>query len=300
MTHPAWPAIGRAGLFLPHSPSHPMRHPFLTLLLALILSAFACRAAEKEAILMVHYGSTFDDTRAKTIDVVDSIVAATFPDMRVERAFTSRVVIRRLAERGINIPNPVEALLRLAADGYTRVYVQPTCVIDGIEMNTIRDDVAAMLPFFKEIRVGNPLLYSIDDCSRVANILAERNAAAAGKGSAVILVGHGTYTPATAIYSQMDYIFHSLGHTNFHVSTIEGYPNYDTTLRRLRQGKTRRATLIPFLFVAGDHARNDINDEWRERLEADGIQASAIIEGMGEIPAIRQLYIDHLRDIINR
>lgn len=273
-----------------------MRH--LAILLAFItLSVAAISAEGKSALLMVHFGTTYDDTRALTIDAINAAAAEAFPDMAVVEAYTSRTVIKRLKARGIDKLTPQEALLRLAADGYTEVFVQSTNVIDGIEAAVLRSEVDYMLPFFKDIRVGRPLLYSVDDCRRVVEALAARYAGAVErKGSAVVLVGHGTSTPANAIYSQVDYMFAAEGHPQFHVATVEGYPTYETTLPLLRAAKVKHVTLVPLMFVAGDHARNDIDGEWRDRLAADGIEAEASVEGLGQLPAIQEIFIDHIRD----
>lgn len=275
-------------------------HRLQTLLFILITflpaAAFGDQAeGDKAALLMVHFGTTHDDTRAATIEAVNDRARAEFPAMRIAEAYTSRTVISRLAKRGIVRQNPREALLTLAAEDYTHVFVQSTNIIDGIEMAALTAEAEAMAPFFKEIRVGRPLLYSVDDCRRVTSILASRHASAATSDGAVLLVGHGTETPATAIYSQVDYMFAATGHPRFHVATVEGYPTYDTALACLRRDKARRVLLVPFLFVAGEHARKDIDREWRERLEREGFEVSAVIEGLGQIPAIQQIYIDHIR-----
>lgn len=158
-------------------------------------------------------------------------------------------------------------MLKLRSEGYTHLIVQSTNIIDGVEMESLLRDVESALPFFKEIRVGTPLLYSIEDAEKVADILGNRyNVPAQGKKAAkenFVLVGHGTYTPATAIYSQMDYMLKAGGLTNFHVGTIEGYPTFDTMLAQLKAGKAKRVTLIPFMFVAGDHAKTTLPESGR-------------------------------------
>lgn len=250
----------------------------------------------KAALLMVHFGTTFDDTRALTIDAINDKAREAFPDMRVEEAYTSRIVISRLKKRGIVKLTPREALLRLAADGYTHVFVQGTNVIDGIEAESLRNEVEGMARFFKDIRVGRPLLYSVEDCRTVAGVLAARYAGhAEGKDVAVVLVGHGTETPATAIYSQMEYVFAAEGYGAFHVSTVEGYPTRETTVARMKADKVKRVTLVPFMFVAGDHARNDIDGDWRGSLESEGYKVETVIEGLGQIPGIQDVYIEHIR-----
>ena len=197
---------------------------------------------------------------------------------------------------GIVKPTPREALIKLAAEGYDHVFIQSTNVIDGIEAEALRNEADYMVPFFKDLRIGRPLLYSIEDCLNVEKILAERYSSPKGKNSAVVLIGHGTETPANAIYSQMDYMFGAEGNPDFHVATVEGYPTFETTLAKLKSSKVKNVTLIPFMFVAGDHARNDIAGDWKENLEKEGFKVSVIIEGLGQIPAIQDIYIQHIKD----
>ena len=255
------------------------------------------KPGDKAALLLVHFGTTYAETQARTIDAINAKARETFPQLTVAEAWTSRIILRKLKGRGIAKQTPLEALLRLRAEGYTHVVVQSTTLLDGAEMESLRRDVAAVEGFFKEIRVGTPLLYSVEDCARVADILAARHAAAADakKKAHVVLVGHGTYTSATATYSQMDYLLKADGHPLFHVATLEGYPTYETTLAALKAEKARKVTLVPFLFVAGDHATNDIATDWKEALEAEGLQVECVLEGLGEIPEIQDIYIGHIR-----
>lgn len=254
---------------------------------------------EKTAILMVHFGTTFDDTRALTIDAVNEKVKEQFHGIKVAEAYTSRIIINRLKKRGISKQTPQEVLLRLAADGYTHIIVQGTNVIDGIETEVLRNEAALMSPFFQEIRVGRPLLYSVEDCQKVVSILTKRYGKKLSKNAAVVFIGHGTSTPANAIYSQIDYMFAADGAPQFHVATVEGYPTYETTLAQLKSDKIKNVTLIPFMFVAGDHAKNDINIEWRKQLENEGYKVSTILEGLGQIPSVQDIYIDHIKEAFN-
>ena len=252
------------------------------------------KPGDKAALLMVHFGTSYADTRALTIDAINAKAREAFPDLEVREAYTSRIIIRKLGRDGLKKVTPLEALFALRSEGYTHVVVQSTHLIDGVEMESLRHDVESMAPFFKEIRVGTPLLYSVDDAQRVADILAARHATDR-KGAHVLLVGHGTYTPVTATYSQMDYMLKAAGHSRFHVATIEGYPTLSTALAQIQAAKGKSVTLVPLMFVAGDHARNDIAGEWREALEAEGLTATAVMEGLGQVPEIQDLYIDHIR-----
>ena len=269
----------------------------LVALSALLLPMTASAQENKTALLMVHFGTTYDETRSKTIDAINAKAAQPFPELTLREAYTSRIVIRRLKERGIVRETPLDALLRLRADGFTHVIVQSTTLLEGAEMESLRREVASVEGFFEDIRVGAPLLYDVADCAKVAEILAARHADAADarRKAHVVLVGHGTYTPATATYSQMDYLFSAQGNPLFHVATLEGYPTFETMLARLKAAGARRVTLVPLLFVAGDHVTNDIAVDWKQALEAEGLQVDCRLEGLGEIPEIQDIYLDHIR-----
>ena len=258
------------------------------------------KPGDKAALLMVHFGTTHDDTRALTIDAINAKAQAAFPELKFQEAYTSRIIIRRLKERGITKLTPLDAMLKLRSEGYTHLIVQSTNIIDGVEMESLRRDVGKRTTLLQ----GNTCRYS--PCSTLSKMQRKwqvfwgtaTTPQAQSKKAAkenFVLVGHGTYTPATAIYSQMDYMLKAGGLTNFHVGTIEGYPTFDTMLAQLKAGKAKRVTLIPFMFVAGDHAKNDIAGEWKEMLEKEGFTVSAQLEGLGQIPEIQEIFIDHIR-----
>lgn len=252
-------------------------------------------SGDKIALLMVHFGTTHEDTRALTIDAINRKAKEQFPQMEIREAYTSRIIMRILNKRGVRKLNPVEALAQLKAEGYTHVIVQSTNIIDGIEMESLRKDLDLMRPLFKEIRLGMPLLYSPEDYKQVIDCLAEKGQ----EKTFTILVGHGTYTPATAQYAMLDYMLQAEGHTDFAVGTVEGYPTFDNAISRAQaKKKIKQVQLIPFMFVAGDHAKNDIAGDMKEALEKKGYKVSVRMEGLGENPAIQQIYIDHINFII--
>lgn len=272
--------------------------PVLLAALAFGASAgqFPAAAEGKKAILLVHYGSTNDDTRVKTIDALNHRVAAAFPDRHVAEAYASSVVVKRLAAKGVCKDYMQQALLKLAAAGYDEVILQPSLMLDGVISKDMQRMSKQMEPFFKKISIGAPLLYSIDDSRFLATLLAERHAdKAAGKRDHVVFVGHGSPDPANAVYSQIDHMLRASGHDRFHVATIEGYPEMAELKARLKAAGARKVTLVPMLFVAGDHANNDIAGEWAEELRREGYEVEAVVEGLGEIPAIHDRYIEHLR-----
>lgn len=282
-----------------------MKH--LLLLIALMLAPL-CRAhdgenfaasdmlasmqpGDKAALLMVHFGTTYDDTRALTIDAINAKAKETFAGMEIREAYTSRIVMRRLKARGIEKHNPVEALEKLKADGYTHILIQSSNIIEGIEMESLRKDVAPLEKNFKDIRIGNPLLYTPHDYEEVIAAITPNGA----KEGATVLVGHGTYTPATAQYAMMDYILQAKGYADYHVGTIEGYPSFEDMLGKLKASKVKKVLLMPFMFVAGDHANNDIAGDWKEALEKEGYEVSVFMQGLGQNPAIQKLFIDHAK-----
>lgn len=253
---------------------------------------------DKAAVLMVHFGTSYDDTRAVTIDAINAKVKEKFPNLRFEEAYTSRMIIRILGKRGIEKKTPLDALLRLRGEGYTHIVVQSSNIIEGAEMESLRRDVAQVAQFFKDIRIGAPLLSSVWDNMEVVKILGgmySPKGAEKGARQHFVMVGHGTYTPATAVYSQVDYMFKQLGFGNFHVATLEGYPTYETALAQVEnEKKVKGVTLVPFMFVAGDHAQNDIAQDWKEQLEGEGYNVDVVMQGLGEIPQIQDLFIDHI------
>lgn len=248
---------------------------------------------DKAAVLMVHFGTTYDDTRALTIDAINRKMAEAFAGIEFREAYTSRIVMRRLKARGTVRLNPVEALEKLKADGYTHILIQSSNIIEGIEMESLRKDVASLENAFKDIRIGNPLLYTPEDYEAVIAALTPGGRA----DTATLLVGHGTYTPATAQYAMLDYMLKAHGFKNYFVATIEGYPTFDNALAQLRAAGIEKIRLRPFMFVAGDHANNDIAVDWKESLEKEGFEVEVWMEGLGQNPAIQQLFIEHARFI---
>ena len=268
-----------------------MKYVYYYISLFLVLLCSAPCWAQDTALLMVHFGTTYDETRAKTIDAMNEKAVKAFPQMKVREAYTSRIVMKRLAQRGIKKDTPIDALLRLRAEGIKTVKIQPSYVIDGIEMDRLRQDVKQVRPFFDSIWVSTPLLYTVEDAETVCEVLVNRHTTDTKKREHVLFIGHGTEGPATALYSQLDYMLRAGGHANYHVATIEGYPTQGTALAQIKAMKGKKVTLVPLLFVAGDHANNDISVEWKEALEKEGLSVDVRLEGLGEVPEIQDLYI---------
>lgn len=245
---------------------------------------------DKAAILMVHFGTTYDETRSATIDATNNKVKEAFTEFEIREAYTSRIVIRRLSAKGIQKDTPIDALLKLKTEEYTHILIQSTHMIDGVEMESLRNDVKVAASFFKEIRVGTPILYSTSDFKKVADLLEKKYK----QPKAIVFVGHGSNTPSTASYTMLDYIFKDKGLANFHVGTIEGYPSYNETVKQLKRGKERKVLLVPLMFVAGNHATNDISTDWKNALEEEGFSVEVHMKGLGESLGFQNLFVDKL------
>ena len=252
----------------------------------------------KKAILAVSFGTTFHDTLEKNIGAIEKDLAAAFPDRELRRAFTSGMIIRRLKERdNIHIDNTAQALERLEAEGYTDVVLQSTHVMNGEERDKM---MAQALPFadrFERFAIGMPLLTEVEDYHAVAAALDERLPRKEER-TALVYMGHGTEHHANAVYALLEYVLHDMGRTDIHIGTVEGYPGFEEVCRRLEEmGNVKLVVLLPLLVVAGDHAKNDLagdeEDSWKSRLEEMGYAVRCVLEGLGENPALRAIFVRH-------
>ena len=267
----------------------------------------ACK--NDQAILVVSFGTSYNDNRSKTIGAVERLICENYSDeWDVRRAFTSKMIIRKLAERdGKKVDYISDAMERLVADGAERVMIQPTHIMNGKEF----DDVARIAGSYRdripEIRISAPLLTTEEDYDAVVEAL-ERTVIAearsiAGEDCSIILVGHGTEHYANASYSQLQLKLMLSGHRDVFVTTIEGFPGFDDTME-LMEGRGRNVVLFPFMLVAGDHANNDIagdeEDSLKSILQSKGYDVHCIVKGLGEYPDFRELFLEHLRSIVHR
>lgn len=249
-------------------------------------------------ILLVHYGTGNDRSRSVTIDKLDSIVAERFADCKVMEAYAAPSVIRMLGKRGIKKLSIPEALDSLKTLGCQRVVVQSTMLLDGVMTDLLEDYAKKAKGKFSEIKVGRPLLYSVDDCRKMIGVISENLLADktidVGKMQ-VVLVGHGSDSPANAMYSQLDYLLKDEGKQEWHVGTIEGYPTIENVERQLRKSKTKRVVLVPLLYIAGNHQKEDINGVWKEELQKQGYKVSVLGKGLGEMPEVQEMIIERIK-----
>lgn len=258
----------------------------------------------KKAILVISFGTSHLDTIEKTINRVEKKIADTFKEYDVFRAFTSHMIIRALDKKhGIKVNKPEEVLENLYKQGYKEVVIQPLHIISGEEFDYIKNVVKVHKENFEILRLSRPLLYfeneEEQDYTRFMNALDTFLPESEG----YILVGHGTFHPGFATYGCLQNILNENDRENFLIGTIEGYPSINNVMKKLNKLNIKNVTLVPFLLVAGDHAKNDIagDDEnsWKSMLTANGFNVNVFLHGLGEFEAIGDIYVSHLTETIN-
>ncbi len=251
----------------------------------------------KKAILVVSFGTSYNETRKVTIDALEQAMADANPDAKIYRAWTSGFIIRKIEKRdGVHINTVAEAFEQMEKDGITDVVVQPSHVINGIENDAMMADCRARGQKFASVKIGTPLLTTQEDAEHCALALKEDYSFAAAD-EAVLFMGHGSEHHANFVYPAMNYIFRDLGMDNFYLGTVEGYPELSSVLKDLKKQNPKKIYLSPFMLVAGDHANNDLagdeEDSWKSILEAEGFTVEPILVGLGQRESIRRLYVQH-------
>lgn len=248
---------------------------------------------DKLAILMVHFGSAYPEARTKVLDVMNQQVQANFPGVEVCQAYSARSLVKRLRNQGVYIQNPVDALVRLRDAGYTHVIVQPTIIIEGVEMEALRKDMEMRKGLFKDLRIGNPLLYDDTDYESVIRTIT--TSPVANQKGAKVLAAHGTYHASNSAYAMLGYMFQTMGKKDYFTGTQEGFPTIQTVTEQLRKGGYKQVTLIPFMFVLIRDKDNAISKFWQEGLKKEGFSVTISPKGLGEYSGIRKLIVQHIR-----
>ena len=256
---------------------------------------------EKTGILLVHYGTSNDKSRAQTIDKLNTRVTDTFPDCAVVEAYSAPSVVRMLAKRGVRKLSIPQALDSLKTIGCTKLVVQSTMLLDGVMTEILKKEVGKVKKDFVAVSVVRPLLYSVDDCRTMIemickSLIADKSVDA--KNSQVVLVGHGSDSPANAMYSQIDYLLKAEGKPSWHVGTIEGFPTIDNVEKQLKGIKNKNVLLVPLLYIAGNHQKDDIDGVWKTQLQSKGYHVDVVGKGLGEMTEIQEMIIGKIADQI--
>ena len=258
--------------------------------------------ADKDAIVVMTFGTTFAENRAKTIDATIEGIKAAHPGVKVVTAYTSHIIIDRVAaNEGIKYPTPEEALAQLKAEGYTRVALTTLDIIPGMEYNYKLGVFNSYKQDFKKMTIGTPLMYwqgqeeQADDVTEVLEAFATQFPKTK-KGEGIVIMAHGTPNIANAYYAVIQEKLQELGYDNVFIETVEGWPSMETIIPKLKAKKIKKVTIMPFMMVAGDHANNDMagseEDSHKSILEKEGIKVEAYIHGLGENEAVRNVFVE--------
>jgi len=269
-------------------------------------------------LLVVSFGTSFNDSRVKDIKAVEDALQEAYPDYAVRRAFTAQIIINHIQARdGEVIDNMTQALERAVANGVKNLVVQPTHLMHGAEYDEMCETLDAYADQFEKIAIAEPLLGEVGSDATVINedkaAVAEAVVAAAAEeagfdsldamkeaGAALVLMGHGTAHTAKVTYSQMATQMAELGYDNVFVGTVEGEPEEtacDVIIEAVKEAGFTKVYLRPMMVVAGDHANNDMageeEDSWKSMFEAADLEVECQVSGLGRIPAVQELYVAH-------
>ena len=254
-------------------------------------------------IMVVSFGTSFNDSRVKTIGGIESAIAKAFPNYEVRRAFTSQIIIDKLAERdNVDIDNVTEALDRAVADGVKNLVVQPTHLMNGYEYTDLKEELEKYSDQFDSIKLGEPLLTSDSDFEAVIKAITEDMKDYDDGETAIAFMGHGTEADSNGVYAKLQEKITAAGYKNFVIGTVEAEPSIDDVIAFAKAGSYKRVVLHPLMVVAGDHANNDMagdeDDSWKSLLEKEGFEVVPVLEGLGQNEAIQQIYVQHVSALL--
>ena len=258
---------------------------------------------EKE-LLVVSFGTSFNDSRRLTIGAIESALEKAFPEYAVRRGFTSQIIIDHVAKRdGEIIDNMQEALDRAVDNGVKTLVVQPTHLMNGLEYEEMSKAIAQYSDAFEKISIGQPLLTSDEDFQAVAKAITEATADYDDGETAIVFMGHGTEAESNGVYAKMQQVLTDGGYAHYYVGTVEATPSLDDVLEAVKQGSYKRVVLRPLMVVAGDHANNDMagdeDDSWKTTFEKAGYKVVCEVEGLGALEAVQQLYVEHAQAAVD-
>lgn len=271
-------------------------------------------------LLVVSFGTSFNDSRAEDIGGIEKALQKAYPDWSVRRAFTAQIIINHVQARdGEKIDNMDQALQRAVDNGVKNLIVQPTHLMHGAEYDELSEAVASYSDKFESVSIAEPLLGEVgsaddsvnSDKEAVAKAVTAEAVKTAGyesldaakeDGTAFVFMGHGTSHTAKISYSQMQNQMNALGYDNVFIGTVEGEPEdtaCEAVIEKIQKAGYKKVVLRPLMVVAGDHANNDMagddDDSWKSQFEASGVFDSieTQIAGLGQIPVIQDLYVSH-------
>lgn len=258
----------------------------------------------EQELLVVSFGTSYNDNRRLTIGAIENAMEAAFPDYSVRRGFTSQIIIDHVQSRdGEVIDNVGQALDRAVDNGVKTLVIQPTHLMNGYEYNDLVDEVAQYADAFEAISVGQPLLTSDADFQTVAQAMVDATASYDDGKTAICFMGHGTEADSNGVYAKMQQLLSDQGYANYYIGTVEATPSLDDVLALVQAGDYQRVVLQPMMIVAGDHANNDMagdeEDSWKTTFQNAGYEVECVLSGLGQLEAIQQLLVEHAQAAID-
>ena len=256
-----------------------------------------------QELLVVSFGTSYNNSRRLTIGGIESRLEKDFPEWSVRRGFTSQIIIDHVLRRDEEkIDNVTEALDRAIDNGVKTLLVQPTHLMHGFEFTDLVEELAEYADAFDKIIVGEPLLSSEEDFSAVADIITEATKEYDDGKTAICFMGHGTEAPSNEIYDRMQKVLTEKGFENYYIGTVEAEPSVEDVLEAVQQGGYERVVLRPLMVVAGDHANNDMagdeEDSWKSIFEAAGFEVVCVVEGLGQLEGVQEIFSQHVQDAL--
>lgn len=253
----------------------------------------------KTALLVTTFGTSYYDTAEKNILALEKSLSQAFPDYRFYRAYTSGRIRKKLWERDqIKVDSVQEALDQMLADGCDSVLVQPGFFVSGLEFHRLKLALEAYRDRFSWIKLGLPLLAPQINLAELLPAL-KPDLDKSSEDRALVYMGHGTQLANDHVYQDLTKVFREAGYEHAYIATVEGKDGLDQVITKLRAHNYKEIHLLPLMLVAGDHARNDMIGEtpesWRNLLSQHGWQVSYELRGLGELPAIREIFVQRAR-----
>ncbi len=288
-----------------------LKERFITVLVCCLtfLYAGSCFAGhhkspeKKTGILLVAFGSS-EQSAQVSFENIQKKAAAAHPEVPIFWAYTSHIIRHKLAKQGKFLDSTEVALAKMADQGFTHVAVQSLHTIGGAEYHDLRRVVGAYksMGAFEKIILGYPLLSTQKDMERVKAAVLNSIPKNRKKDEAVVLMGHGTHHPANAFYAALMFQV-QLEDPNVFIGTVEGYPEISDIQSWLKKKEIKKAWLLPFMSVAGDHAKNDMagseEDSWKSILTRAGITCEVVLKGTAEYDDYTEIWIDHINGPIS-
>ncbi|SHK66597.1 sirohydrochlorin cobaltochelatase [Desulfatibacillum alkenivorans DSM 16219] len=275
------------------------------LVLALVFCAFNAYAGHGEAkevkkgILLAAFGTSEESAKVSFTNIGEEVAKA-FPGVDVRWAYTSHIIRRKLAKQGEVIPSPAEALAKMMDEGYTHVAVQSLHTIPGEEYHALVQTVngfRAMPEGFERLTLGYPMLGAQDSVAKAVDAVIATIPKARKANEAVVLMGHGTHHPGNIYYSAMNWQLQQQD-PNIIMGTVEGYPELNDVIDYLKANKIRKVWIMPFMSVAGDHAKNDMagpeDDSWKTQLTKAGFKCETVLKGAAEYDEFVDIWVGQL------